>query len=76
MKIVIAFIAGIATLISGSYLLTAFTPTEDDIGAKAYSDYEPATPSHINKVAVVLNVIVLIAGIFTLIITAQSCLHL
>lgn len=53
-------IAGIAMLISGSYLLSAFTPTEDDIGAKAYSDYEPATPSHINKVAVTIAIIVLI----------------
>lgn len=78
MKIIVAIVAGIVALISGSYVISELHQTEDDIGEQGYSDYglPNTSPSTINKVAVTINIVLMIAGIFTVIIVFQSCFHL
>lgn len=71
MKIIIAIIAGIATLIGGGYFLTSLHKTDDDIDELGY-----VPSNHVNKIAVTISAVIMIAGIFTLIILFQNHFHL
>lgn len=75
MKIVIAIVAGIVALISGGYVISSLHQTEDDIAEQGYNDdsLPNISPNHINKVAVTINIVLMIAAIFTVIIIVQSC---